>query len=172
LLEGSKDQGCITDDGNVITSATGIKLSAELMEEILGPKGSGLDAPSGANRETTRLQFPISSRMMRIQKGHFVDIVSVKVRDLSPKGIAIEFGQPIREGEKFVLCLPRIKKEAVWVQCSVVRYQIAAANLFVIGATFDRVLELGKGKSAGTREINPPMSTDQDVDAIRRAILS
>jgi hypothetical protein len=121
-----------------------MQLSTTMLSELptLGHRVM-LEFAGGERRCTTRTLFYRRAAVETTGDGE-PDATSAIVTDISDSGVGLLSSVEIKVGHQFVLSLPRrASKESFRVKCAVVRCLSggAAGKQFVIGATFEQLLD-------------------------------
>lgn len=117
-------------------SGTAAQAEAVAVAE-LAPEGGGTnrrrDARVGVRTLATVIPFDAAGTLP----------LTVEVRDLSPGGVGFMHTRKMSLDEQFVVLLPSSAGTPVAVLCSVAYWQQVAAESYVVGARFTRVLRQG-----------------------------
>jgi hypothetical protein len=101
-------------------------------------KGRGVD-----RRKQGRVPIPARVHVIPMSQHMAARPMFVPVRDLSLEGIGLLMTRKLVKGDNLLIRL-MTKTSSFWVFCDVARAERVADGLFVIGATFNRLVEPGR----------------------------
>jgi hypothetical protein len=86
-------------------------------------------------RRAPRLDLRATVSVALVDDGESGPIVSMRIRDLSHRGVCLVHSEPLQHGKQFVLSLQRGDGAPVQILCTVMNCR-ATKNFFTIGAEF------------------------------------
>jgi hypothetical protein len=92
-------------------------------------------APS-ERRRTPRLDVRASVSVALVEDGESGPAIAMRVRDISPRGVALLYTQAMRVGQQLVLTLQRADGPPVQILCTVVHCHPGKGRLHTLGAEF------------------------------------
>ena len=93
--------------------------------------------------------------LVRLGPGRDNTPAPAKVRDLSSRGVGIEFKDSLHVEEPFAIRVPRRDGTALWIYCVTVRWSPLRHDLYSIGAKFTRILQPAKSSEKATAAAEP-----------------
>jgi hypothetical protein len=116
-------------------------MSIELTADQLGQLSAvlrlaGSHAAPSERRRTPRLDVRGSVAISLVNDGDSGPTIAVRLRDLSPRGVALLHTQPLAPGQQFVLTLQRDQGPPVQILCTAVHSRAGKGRLHTIGAEF------------------------------------
>ena len=87
-------------------------------------------------RRTQRLDVRATVAVTLINEGQRGESLMPRLRDLSPRGIALLHTAPLQQGQQFVVTLPRDDGPSVMILCTVMHSRPGQGTLHTIGAEF------------------------------------
>jgi len=116
-------------------------MAIELTAEQLGQLSAVLrlagsrDVPS-ERRRTQRLDVRASVSIAMVNEGQSGPSIAMRLRDLSPRGIALLHTEPMKTGQQFILNLQRGDGPPVQILCTSIHSRPGKGRLHTIGAEF------------------------------------
>jgi hypothetical protein len=127
---------------------------AEVLAVLLAPKIPGAGAEK---RRATRIQVEATLTVWPVSNGVPGQAATILSRDISYSGIGLLSGNPSKNGDQFILKLPRAKADPILILCQVTFAKLLADNIYTVGATFVTILQQSKDiKPAAPAEPPPP----------------
>jgi hypothetical protein len=120
-----------------------MELSPELFIELSEGARFQSELPTGEKRSASRVTITIDAMMVRLGANRSPP-TSVKVNDLSARGLGLEANEPFHVNEQIAVRFVRRDGSPVWVQCTVARWQPIGENLFAVGAKYVKLLTAEK----------------------------
>ena len=109
-----------------------VQLYSEVVTEL---KLLGYSAGS-EKRRSARIEVKANVQVGTLRGVNVAQIFSVLTRDISQTGIGLLVAQPLADGEKFLLELPKAKSGKVLVVTAAMHNRVMANGIFAIGAEF------------------------------------
>ncbi len=116
-----------------------MQISRQLFAEITGRRVVTADPPDVEKRDVDRMALPESIVVIPTDGEAVGDPTFSKLRDISYEGVGFLSCIQAKKGSVCLVRLPR-KQDYVWIYCDVVRCEPSADGLFMVGATFKRLL--------------------------------
>ena len=116
-----------------------MELSPEIFEELIAGAKIALETPSSDKRITPRILTQLPVTIVRLTGKKDAKPMSAVVRDLSARGIRVEFSEPIHANDLFAVRLSRRDGSPLWVHCMSVRWSPIDGKQYSIGAKFTGV---------------------------------
>jgi hypothetical protein len=113
-------------------------------------------------RRTPRLDVKSSVSVAMVNDGESGPAMAMRIRDLSPRGVALLHTEAMKNGQQFVLTLQRSEGEPVKILCTAVHSRAGKGRLHTIGAEFTCTL---------TDLPAPLLSTNAEQERIRSSML-
>ncbi len=132
-----------------------MELSPELFVELSEGARFEADAPFANRRSSSRITIAIDATLIRLSSGCTHVPAPAMVRDLSARGVGVEFNEPFQVNEPFALRFTRRDGSPLWIHCVVARWQPIGDNLFAVGAKFVKLLNSPKSTSGPPTDAVP-----------------
>ena len=116
-------------------------MSIELSADQLGQLSAllrlaGSRAVPSERRRTPRMDVRASVAIALVVDGDSGPTIAVRIRDLSPRGVAVLHTAPMPVGQQFVLTMQRQEGPPVQILCTAVHSRPGKGRLHTIGAEF------------------------------------
>lgn len=146
-------------------------LPPAILEQIFGASPILTEKRAGEKRRKGRFPFSIGATLCAVEAAGVGKPMTVRVRDLSGEGIGIVRSASLRIAEHFVIGLPQKGHEAAWIECEVVRSASLGGGLYLVGATFYKLLKGCPFKGGSASRPRTPNTESSEMERIRKAIL-
>jgi hypothetical protein len=113
-----------------------MELPAEIIEELAGGAKAAPPTANSDKRMSPRLLTDLPVTIVRLTGKKDGKPMHAVVRDLSARGIGIEFSEPIHVNDLFAVRLHRRDGTPLWLQCMCVRWSPIDGKQYAIGAKF------------------------------------
>jgi hypothetical protein len=113
-----------------------MELPPDIFQELTA---GGRFAPQSAASElraAPRVQATLSVLLLRLNGDKNAKPMPATVRDLSTRGVGLEFHEPIHVNDPFALRVQRADGSALWIHCVSVRWSHIDGKACSIGAKF------------------------------------
>lgn len=130
-------------------------LTAEQFSQLIG----GIAGGRADLRRAERISREAPAAIIPLVDGRPGSPVSVRIRDLSPRGVGMMYHSTMERGTQFILRLARADNQLIPLLCHVCHSRKVVGGSYLIGAEFLCIYTPSPGE------------TPEDVDAIRRKIL-
>jgi hypothetical protein len=140
----------------------------ELSAEVLQTTVSSVKTYPGERRQHQRLPFRFRVKITPYENEICSAPISVWTRDISPGGIGLVHREPMREGRKFIMKLPRQDGTLLLLLCTVRNCVRLAAGVYGIGATF---AEVGEASCVEPNRNSFPPALVMQTIPLERALL-
>jgi len=119
-----------------------MQLTEDILREITGCSPEHIESSDDDQRKQNRVPLSIRASAMRIGISGNGRPISIRIREISATGLSFVSAQALLEGEEFVLAVPRQRAKPLLLVCLGVRCQAMDGGIFVVGATFERMLNV------------------------------
>ncbi|MBV8780923.1 MAG: PilZ domain-containing protein [Phycisphaerae bacterium] len=114
-----------------------MQVSADQLADFAAAlQASDRQLPHHDQRRSPRLDVRSRVMVSFIRDGQRQPQQLIRLRDLSPRGVALLHIEPIARGQQFILTLPRQDQPSVTILCSAVYCRPLSGRLHLIGAEF------------------------------------
>jgi hypothetical protein len=114
-----------------------IELSADQLGQLSAVlRLAGSRTVPSERRRTQRLDVRASVSIAMVNDGESGPPIAMRIRDLSPRGVALLHTEPMQPGQQFILTLQRGDGPPVEILCTVVHSLAGKGRLHTIGAEF------------------------------------
>jgi hypothetical protein len=132
-----------------------IELSADQLGQLSAVlRLAGSRSVPSERRRTPRLDVRASVSVAMVNDGDSGPAVPMRIRDLSPRGVALLHTEPMNPGQQFVLTLQRSDGPPVQILCTAVHSRPGKGRLHTIGAEFTcAISDLSIQRTPSTGEV-------------------
>ncbi|HZL34078.1 MAG TPA: hypothetical protein VFC78_02135 [Tepidisphaeraceae bacterium] len=150
-----------------------MELSAELWESTVGSITGDQAQGLAERRVNPRVGLRCRTNIAIYENGVLQPPVNVWTRDISKDGIGVMSARYLSPGTRFVVRLPRKHhKDPLLLLCTTRNCDELADGIYAVGATFGRAISAPQKPAAPAAGAAPGHSEDDEVNRIRKAIVS
>lgn len=113
-----------------------MQLPVQLYSEVVTELKLLGNSAGSEKRRSARIEVKANVQLGTLRGVSVAAIFSVLTRDISQTGIGLLLAQPLAQGEKFLLELPRSKHGRVLIVTQAMHNRVMANGIFAIGAEF------------------------------------
>ena len=90
-------------------------------------------------RTAPRARASLAVTLVRLNGHKLAKPTSATIRDISTRGVGLEFAEPIHVDDSFAIRLPRKDGSYLWLQCLATRWSPLDGKIYLIGARFSGI---------------------------------
>ena len=113
-----------------------MELPAEIFEELTGGARFQPQTGDAAARAAPRAEATLSVSLILLNGDKSARAQTATIRDLSTRGVGLEFTEPILVDAQFAIRLSLRDGSHLWLRCSSARWSPIADKVYSIGAKF------------------------------------
>ena len=113
-----------------------MKIPPEIFQELIS-SGSFASTPSGSElRSVPRFVASLAVLLIRLNGDKNAKPLPATVKDISTRGVGLEFSEPIHVSDPFAIRLPLRNGSFLWLHCVSMRWAPISGKVCSIGAKF------------------------------------
>ena len=117
-----------------------MELPQEIFEEMAAGAHFETESTFAEARKASRVRISMEVLLVRLGSSRDPKPMPAKLRDLSSRGVGLEFSEALHVEEAFAIRVIRRDGSPLWIYCQAVRWSPMRDKLFSIGAKFTRLL--------------------------------
>ena len=104
-----------------------------IRSELEAIRAAGAAVETQERRRAPRVRYSARLSICRERELHFGRHITVALHDISESGLGVIYDTPLKNGDRFVICIEYPGRDKLCVLCSVARCQWWAEKAYLVG---------------------------------------